>query len=305
MKHFTFLERIPVLRGWLVRWRAACSRRHLLKSYHNAISLLKRTPIESITYKKSRCVYKHDDGREFVFRPDKAAGWLYSIPFSGDFEVKETSFVKRTIEKDWVCLDVGGCFGWYSVLLAQLVGPNGAVHVFEPVPDNRECLLENIKLNMCSNVSVHPYALADTPCTATIFVPKYGVSGSLRAHASKTKCTAVGVKVSTLDEFARATALTRLDFIKADVEGAEILILEGGGETLRRFKPTLMLEVQAPSTRLYGYKPNDLFKLTAKLGYAAYRLDYKGFLVPLLHAAFSGAQLPDDNFVFVHEMRSV
>ena len=144
MKHFTLLERIPVLRGWLVRWRASCSKRHLLKSYHTAISLVKSTPIESITYKKNRCVYKHDDGREFVFRPDKAAGWLYSIPFLGDFEAKETAYVKATVEKNWTCLDVGGCFGWYSILLSKLVGPTGSVHVFEPVPDNRECLLENI-----------------------------------------------------------------------------------------------------------------------------------------------------------------
>jgi len=295
------LEKIPLLRGWLVRWRNARAKRGLLATYQQTMGLVAQTPIASISYEKTRCIYQLDDGRRFVFRPDKAAGWLYSIPYSGDFEVKETDYVKRTLEKDWVCLDVGGCFGWYTVLFANLAGPNGTVHVFEPVPDNRECLVENITLNASTNVTVHPYALGDKPATTTIYVPEGGVSGSLRAHGGADNCRAIEVQVSTLDDFARESSLARLDFIKADIEGAELLLLQGGAETLRRFKPTLMLEVQAHSTRLFGYEPKELFRFMQELGYGIFWVGTDGTLVRCDASISTGSPLPDYNFIFVHQ----
>lgn len=301
MKTLALLEKIPLLRGWLIRWRNASAKRSLLDTYQQAMALVARTPIASISYEKTRCIYQLDDGRRFVFRPDKAAGLLYSIPYSGDFEVKETDYVKRTIKNDWVCLDVGGCFGWYTVLFAKLAGPDGTVHVFEPVPDNRECLVENITLNGCANVTVHPYALGDRPATTTIYVPEGGVSGSLRAHGGADNCKAIEVKVSTLDDFARESSLARLDFIKADIEGAELLLLQGGAEILRRFKPILMLEVQAHSTRLFGYEPKELFRFMQELGYGIFWVGIDGALVRCDASISTGSPLPDYNFIFVHQ----
>ena len=190
------LGKIPLLRGWFVRWRNARAKRRLLASYQQAMGVVAHASIASISFDKANCVYGLEDGRKFVFRPDKAAGWLYSIPYSGDFEAKETAYVKRTVEKDWVCVDVGGCFGWYTVLLGNMVGPGGAVHVFEPVPDNRECLVQNVVLNDCSNVTVYPYALGDRPASTIIYVPEGGVSGSLRAHGGANKCKAIEVQTT-------------------------------------------------------------------------------------------------------------
>jgi FkbM family methyltransferase len=299
------LEKIPLLRGWLWRWRNMRAKHELLEWYQRIIELLAHTPILSISYEKNSCVYQLEDGRKFRFRPDKAAGWLYTIPYSGNFEVKETCYVKRTVERGWVCLDVGGCFGWYTLLFAELAGPDGLVHVFEPVPDNRECLVENIALNGCSNVTVHPYALGEKLALTTIYVPEGGVSGSLRAHGSAVNCKAIDVQVSTLDDFMQASSFKRLDFIKADIEGAELLMLKGGINVLMRFKPMLMLEVQARSTCLFGYDPKDLFRFMQELGYAIYWVDMNGSLKLFDESVASKALLPDYNFIFIHKDNTV
>lgn len=269
-----------------------------MQSFDNAF-------ISAVKFDKDGCVYSLKDGRSFAFNPGKSAGWLYSVPYSGTFEEKETGFVRRAIQKDWVCLDIGGCFGWYTVLFSQLVGEAGKVYVFEPVPDNRICLETNLIINACKNVELIPCALGEKNERTQIFLPLDGVSGSLRAHAMLTKCKIIDVEVSTVDQLASAKGLQRLDFIKADIEGAEFLMLKGALETIKRFRPILMLEVQSHSTRLFDYEPIELFSLLASLDYRPYYVDKNYELIRCDKVLQAGAKLPDYNFVFKYEKSPV
>lgn len=288
------LDKIPVVRGWLARWRNKEVKDVQLDAYAHLMRCIRNTPVSGIHFDHSGCAYTLQDGRSFYFNPKKSAGWLYSVPFTGKFEEKETEFVRQMIKQDWVCLDIGACFGWYSILFSQLVGRTGEVHAFEPVPDNRDCLQANLALNHCTNVKVNPFALGEQPTTTEIFIPHDGVSGSLRAHAKLDDCKAIKVEVDTLDQYAASNGLQRLDFIKADIEGAEFLMLKGAEQTLSKYRPTLMLEVQGHSTRLFGYEPADLFAWLQKLGYRAYYVNQHHELV----YCDGLTELPDYNFVF-------
>ena len=104
--------------------------------------------------------------------------------------------------------------------------------------------------------------------------------------------------VTTLDGYTEQAGFARLDFVKADIEGAELLLLKGGRQTLQRFKPTLLLEIQAHSTRLFGHEPAAVFNFLQDLGYSARYLAQDGTLVPVDMNRFDS--LPDYNFVFVH-----
>jgi FkbM family methyltransferase len=271
-------------------------RKAQIRAYEHMLRCVENTPVTDIHYDRNGCVYTLEDGRSYYFDPNKSAGWLYTVPYTGLFEEKETGYVRRTIQADWVCFDIGACFGWYSVLFSQLAG-EGQVHAFEPVSDNRACLEANLTLNNCSNVKINSFALGEKQSRTKIYIPNDGVSGSFKAHARLDKCNVFEVDVSTLDQYFREARINRLDFIKADIEGAEFLMLKGAEDTLRVYRPIMMLEVQAHSTRLFGYEPEDLFHWLKNIGYSVYYVNSDCELIPY-DDQLNKTYLPDYNFIF-------
>jgi FkbM family methyltransferase len=297
-KGLKFFKKIPFVRGLIVRLEIKSKKLKLLESYSEIIKGINQGLFKSIIFDELGCRYVLNDGRTYLFDPEKSAGWLYSIPYTGTFEKKETEFLRTLVKPGWVCVDVGGCFGWYTVLLSQLIGNQGKVFVFEPVPNNAACLRANLQLNKCANVQLNLCALSESVQESIeIYVPKNGVSGSLKAHATRENCDVIKIKTSTLDIFAEENNLERLDFLKADIEGAEFLLLKGGRNALIKFKPILMLEVQASSTSLFKYKPKELFHFLSEIEYDAYYVDENSKLVYFPSTSFSNP-LPDYNFIF-------
>jgi hypothetical protein len=93
---------------------------------------------------------------------------------------------------------------------------------------------------------------------------------SRRRHADATEFRVARwqpVELATLDAFCAREAIERVDFIKADVEGAELKVLRGGMRALERHRPTLQLEIQEPHIAKYGHHPDDLVSLLRGLGY--------------------------------------
>ena len=89
------------------------------------------------------------------------------------------------------------------------------------------------------------------------------------------------VALTTLDAVVAALGLARVDFIKADVEGWELRLLHGGADSLRRFRPRLMLEFAAEHLARAGDRLDDAFAFLEELGYAAFELTSGGGLVPV------------------------
>lgn len=296
--HVPLWQHIPGVRGWIIRRRGRFGKRRLAEAYRCFSEIVGLEGVSEVRFDRSGCVFTLGDGSQFRLDPSKAAGWLYSVPFIGSFEKKETDYVRKIVQPGWVCLDIGGCFGWYSILLSRAVGPSGQVHAFEPVRPNFECLADNVELNGATNILLNNVALGDRPGRLQLFLPIEGVSASFQPHSSMSKCTILEADVTTLDSYTEQAGFARLDFLKADIEGAELLLLKGGRQTLQRFKPTLLLEIQAHSTRLFGHEPAAVFNFLEDLGYSASYLDQDGTLVPVDMNRFDS--LPDYNFVFVH-----
>jgi hypothetical protein len=87
----------------------------------------------------------------------------------------------------------------------------------------------------------------------------------------------------TLDEFAATRRLHRLDFVKADVQGAEPLFLKGGRKTLRQFKPDMCLEVSPEDLAGLGNTSQDLLYQLEEIGYSVFELTQSGRIGPRLH----------------------
>lgn len=135
-----------------------------------------------------------------------------------------------------LALDIGANIGWYSLVLDRLAGGGLKVHAFEPDPDNRKLLQDNVDLNGAESVTVNELALGDTAGTATL--NRYrdinrGKHSLLPLDGMVDKIT---VPVSTLDGYLDQAGLANADIwlLKLDVEGFEPAVFRGASSSLAR-----------------------------------------------------------------------
>ncbi len=181
-----------------------------------------------------------------------------AIYYSG-FAFPDVRALKRIIRRGSVVLDVGANIGYYSLLFAKL---GAAVHAFEPFPDTLCKLRRNLELNPTLAVSVWELALSNHEGHVSMAVP----------DATNCGCNFLGtgvgdIKMTTLDAFVLAHDLRRVDFIKADIEGSEVALLEGSAETIGRFRPIMIVEINPSTLDRFGKTSADLVELLGKYRY--------------------------------------
>ncbi|MFN4295091.1 MAG: FkbM family methyltransferase [Thermoflexales bacterium] len=150
-----------------------------------------------------------------------------------------------------VVYDVGAWEGVFTLFFARAVGATGQVIAFEPNPFNAMRLRENLALNGLTNARLVELALGERAGSAWLAAPA-GASGR---GALVLTPTDLPVAVQTLDGLVEASALPAPDFVKIDVEGAELAVLRGGADTLARRRPALLIEVhpQADYAALWAF----------------------------------------------------
>ncbi|MFD9893441.1 FkbM family methyltransferase [Amycolatopsis sp. NPDC059027] len=181
-----------------------------------------------------------------------------------------------------VCVDVGAAAGLYSQALSQLVGTAGTVHSIEPLAFSHPLWTRVLGAWERPNVVRHTVALGATPGRAAMRVP-FGPHGPATSRSFLDwKTTGLGsnaeyayhvdmlVDAETLDGFRAGTGLTRLDFLKIDVEGGELHVLQGGEQTVETFRPTMLVEIEARHTERYAYTPDDVVRWLTARGYRMY-----------------------------------
>jgi len=145
-----------------------------------------------------------------------------------------------------IVFDIGAYVGDTALWFSKAVGSHGKVYAFEPEPGNFEKLKANLERNKVTNVI--PLQLALSENEGEMQVASAGGSSTMTQAGTGTL-----VKVTTIDKFAEANKLPRVDFIKMDVEGHELKVLAGARETIKTFKPSLALSAY--------HRGEDLIKL--------------------------------------------
>ena len=175
-------------------------------------------------------------------------------------------------------VDAGASVGLYTVVAASLVGPSGSVLAFEPAKESYAVLCKNVELNGFRNVVTFQKALADGTGTAKLYhfsgAPNYSLGEPPTPAASE------AVETTTLDEVMRHRQVGELACIKLDVEGAESLVLRGAAETLQRFRPAVILEVDDVATSRVGMCKEAAVETLRGLGYR-FELAESGHLLPM------------------------
>jgi FkbM family methyltransferase len=168
-------------------------------------------------------------GQKWVVGSSVHGCWL------GSYERDKQAALSTALRSGDVVYDVGANVGFYTLFAARRVGGGGRVYAFEPLPRNLTFLRRHIALNGHSNVDVMPLALSDEDGFATFDEGANECQGRLATHG--------GLRVATasLDRLISARNLRPPTLIKMDIEGGEVLALEGARETLARHKPTLFI----------------------------------------------------------------
>jgi FkbM family methyltransferase len=211
------------------------------------------------------------------------------------YEERELELMLELLEPCNTIVDMGANVGWF-VMNAARVYPDKTLHAFEPVPKTFEYLRRNLALNRIDGVKVYNLAVGEKDQNITLYYyPECSANASARnvsgtTHARKIPCRAV-----SLDSFAREHGLV-VDFIKCDIEGAELFAFKGARGVLERDRPMVFSEILRKWSAGFGYHPNDLLDFFAGLGYYCYVIAGRG--LRRFHKVTDDTA--ETNYIFLH-----
>ena len=201
------------------------------------------------------------------------------ISLSGRWEPEVWQAISNGLPEGGVMLDVGAHIGYDSLKASVKVGPSGRVVAFEPNPNTLPTLRDNISASGAHNVIVQPIACTDSEQTLTLFDATPGGnsgSSSLSQQNAGPLTRSYTVRGRPIDDVLGELGLTRVDVVKIDVEGAELVALRGAAQSLKRFHPKLIVEVVPRQLANMGTSVEEVESFIASLGYRATRaVDYK------------------------------
>jgi FkbM family methyltransferase len=168
-------------------------------------------------------------------------------------------------------LDVGANIGFFTLRFARWTSGQGSVLAFEPEPRNLARLRSRLRQRRPdSPVEVIPAAVGDSTGTA------YLVINELHPGDHKLGATGVPVPMMRLDDILAGRTWPAVCLIKIDVQGAEMAVIRGAAETLRRLRPALFVEVDDRNLRAMGASARELLELIAAFDYSLNTVDRRG-----------------------------
>jgi FkbM family methyltransferase len=145
-----------------------------------------------------------------------------------------------------IVVDVGAAFGFYTIMASKRVGQQGKVVAIEPQPNILEMLNRNIKLNELTNIITLNYAVYSERSKVRLY-SNYSI---IQERAGQSLQSYIEVSADTLDNLLRQGDIDQVNWIKVDVEGAELEVLKGAVGILSRSSDiSLLVEVHSPDLR--------------------------------------------------------
>lgn len=211
-------------------------------------------------------------GVQYQILLDPQNGFVDTTIFTdGTYEPDILLVIQKHLPKEGTFIDIGANIGQHSIFAATHIGPTGKVIAFEPIPRLVTQIKESIAANTLTNVVVHRIACSDTTETLSLKMRPGNIGGS-GFHHDGADFEAVTVQTQPADEI--LVDEKKIDFIKIDTEGHELEVLQGLANTLKRHRPTLLIEY-SPSfwTKEREQKSAHFFEILNTNGYTCYDLE--------------------------------
>lgn len=199
----------------------------------------------------------------------------------------EINTLKNIIKPGMCVVDIGANIGFHTLHMAELVGNDGKVVAFEPDPENFRLLKKAISANNISNVSLIQKAVCNQSGTSHLYLSG-GNKGDHRIFDSKDNRNNIPIEALKLDDI--AADLPKIDVIKIDIQGSEILALRGMKNIIDSNNQLIVLCEYAPSLlKLAGHTDEEFSELIRHLNLNISLIDEKNkSLVPIKHGDLSG-----------------
>lgn len=222
---------------------------------NSPIKWLLRTPLNFIPAGLKITVMRGPlQGKRWIVGSSTHACWY------GTYEPEESRLMKHRLQPGDVFFDIGAQAGYHTMYASELVGPSGRVLAFEPVPSNLSHLRQHLLMNHLTNTLVIDAAVSDITGVSYFDCADSSVAGHLSSEGT------LEVRTISLDTEIESGSLPVPDYIKIDAEGAELKILEGARNILRRRHPTLSLETHQWIPQFSTIR-EDCKRLLAEIGY--------------------------------------
>jgi len=158
------------------------------------------------------------------------------LSIDGVYGELDTLTMKQHIKKNDIVIDVGANIGYYTLLFSRLTENFGKVFGFEPEPNNFELLRKNVKINNYKNIILEEKAVSKNHGRINLHLAKNGIVGH-RIYDSDNSSGSIDVEMISLDNyFSKLNLIEKINFIKIDVEGAELGVFQGMEKILHESK---------------------------------------------------------------------
>lgn len=216
---------------------------------------------------------------------------------TGSWDQATWNAIKDNLTSGAIFVDVGAHAGYCSLKAAALVGPGGRVIAFEPNPEMARELRNNVLASGATRVEVIEAACTDSTANVELFVAHGSNTGS--SSICKKNASLGGpigkihhVNGQRLDDVINVLQLSRVDVIKIDVEGSELLVLRGARATIQLYRPIIIIELDDLLLAPMGVTTATIVDFLGALGYSlSSSFDQANFeFRPNRHAIGTGSQ---------------
>lgn len=225
--------------------------------YRSGLGKIVRLPLRLIPKGMVMRVWQGKlQGKKWIAGSFNHGCWL------GSYEFEKQNLVAKMVKPGAVFLDVGAHVGFYTLLASMLVEKTGRVIAFEPFPRNITYLEKHLRLNGVQNVTLFKAAVSDHPGTTTFQEGPSSAMGQISDEGN------LVVELVSLDDLYLKGIIPLPDFLKIDVEGAELSVLNGARRILAEASPTIFLATHGAEVHA------NCLSLLQKLGYTCTSLDH-------------------------------
>ena len=193
----------------------------------------------------------------------------------------DTELVQKIIKKNYIVLDIGANIGYYTLIFAKLVGDSGKVFSFEPESENFKILKKNVEINGYNNVILEQKIVSNIDGKSTLYVSKK--AGSHRIYKPDYYVESLEIESISMDSYIEKNNIKKIDFIKIDVEGAELNVLQGIQKILDSNEHIILFSEFSPNQiKSCGLEPTNMINFLIHNRFKIYSAQIKKHKITFL-----------------------
>ncbi|CAN5507047.1 hypothetical protein BH10BAC1_BH10BAC1_07690 [soil metagenome] len=235
---------------------------YALAKKHSLNSLISKIAPGNNLYKKGTIRKAKREGIHYILDISDYQHWLIYFGVNED----RPSGLFELVKTGDLIIDIGANIGQTAMTFAKLGGENSMIYGFEPDPVNFLIAKENLKQNKFKNIHYFNVGLGSKKEELSLKINSPQNRGGNRIDRNRSE-ESFTIKIESLDDLIAQLNIENVNLIKIDVEGFEKEVLEGAIKTIKKFSPTLFIEIDDRNLQEQETSARELVDYISSLGY--------------------------------------